>query len=134
MISLSLSTIWSYYVDKPDPNQVPDYDLALNLIPIAVIIEMISEPVYIYLQLRDIHAIRVTIDIMVLIVRCFGMAIFIIYYPNQAVKIFTLCLLFSSIVQSVFYTCYFTLFLNQPLSMILPAKVSVNYQTLTKHE
>lgn len=123
---LFLSKIWSSYVDKPDPSMVAGYDFALQIIPFAVIIEMLSEPVFIYLHLRDAIGVRIKIDIMVLTIRCFGMAIFIPYFPNQAVKIFTMCLLCSSISQTFCYILFFKFSICEPLDKILPKMVRVS--------
>ncbi|XP_074594653.1 man(5)GlcNAc(2)-PP-dolichol translocation protein RFT1 [Brevipalpus obovatus] len=123
--------IWLNFVDKPDPSIGLDYDFAVKLIPIAVTIEMFSEPIFIHLYLNDQHGIRIRIELITLILRCFGMAIFIANYPHKAIFIFSISLLISSIFLTLLYYIYGKKFIrSHSFSQFLPQKHALDFSLI----
>lgn len=83
VIGLTFYVIWTWLLIPPDPDAFPGYDAAVLLLVVAVLIEMMAEPMHIYSQIRCQFTIRIIAETSGLLVRCVLLLAFVTFSPGD---------------------------------------------------
>ena len=105
--------VWTQYLERPDPQVVQNYDLAVFCFCLSAVLETLMQPLFVIGQIMLFVKIKAIIDGICLAVRCTVTAILVVNYPHWGIiPFFVMQLVYSALMASlyyiyfVYYVCY----------------------------
>ncbi|XP_064632920.1 protein RFT1 homolog isoform X2 [Lineus longissimus] len=104
--------IWYYILEKPDPDLVPNYGIAVICFAVSTVIENLAEPLWVISQAFLFVRLRAIVDGICLALRVLLTAVAVTYFPHWG--LFGACCahIISTVVYPVIYYGYFIYYLS----------------------
>ncbi|EDO41402.1 predicted protein [Nematostella vectensis] len=105
--SALLGFVWIYYLEKPDPNIVANYSLAVVIFASTGAIELLSEQLWVISQVFLFFRLKVVIEGIANFVKCVLTVFLVIVFPGLGVMSFCLAQVSFSVLSVGLYYAYF---------------------------
>uniref|UniRef100_A0A8C4NL39 Protein RFT1 homolog n=1 Tax=Eptatretus burgeri TaxID=7764 RepID=A0A8C4NL39_EPTBU len=112
--SAGLAYIWIYCLHVPDPAGVPGYHIAVLLFALSVLLELLSEPLWVVAQAHLFIRLRVVADGVSMAAKCLLTAGLVTFLPHWGLWIFSLAQLLHTGLLSAVYVGYFLWYIGSP--------------------
>lgn len=106
--SLVLGFTWMTYLEQPSSDLIGQYRICTVLFALASVIELISEPMWIFGQSFSFVRLKVIIDGMALLSKCLVSVLLVILVPSFGLISFGVATLLASSIYTVSYYIFFT--------------------------
>uniref|UniRef100_UPI00358E3C9B man(5)GlcNAc(2)-PP-dolichol translocation protein RFT1 isoform X2 n=1 Tax=Myxine glutinosa TaxID=7769 RepID=UPI00358E3C9B len=112
--SAGLAYIWIYCLHVPDSAVVPGYRVAVLLFAFSVLLELLSEPLWVVAQAHLFIRLRVVADGVSVAAKCLLTAGLVTFVPHWGLWIFSLAQLLHTGLLSAVYVGYFSWYIGSP--------------------